>query len=302
MLAPLLHRHETAVHPARVVVLGSRGFVGSHTVAHLQSLGMAVEAVTSSDVDLSEPASTDALRQRLRRDDVVVFVSALTPDRGRDIATLMRNLRMAEHVGVVLAEGPCAHVVYIGSDAVYADAASLVNEASVTSPSSLHGLMHVARERMLQESLKASATPLVCLRPSLLYGAGDTHNGYGPNRFLRTAVTDGRIALFGNGEEKRDHVFIGDLANVVGLAVQHRSEGVLNVATGVSWSFADVAARIAAQSGGGVAIDHRARAAGPITHRHFDVTAMLKAFPDFRYTSLADGIRFLWPAIAAGRG
>ena len=302
LASPLVLRHDTAVHPSRVVVLGTRGFVASHTIAHLNALGMHVEGIPSADVDLVQPASIALLKQRLRPDDVLVFVSALTPDRGRDVATLMLNLQMAQHVGAALAESPCAHVVYIGSDAIYADDDTLVNERSPGNPSSLHGLMHLARERMLHESLQASDTPLVCLRPSLLYGPGDTHNGYGPNRFLRTAAAEGRIALFGGGEEKRDHVFVTDLAKVIGLAVHYRSEGALNVATGVSSSFAEVAACIAAQGGSGVGVEHRARGAGPITHRHFDITVMQKTWPHFRYTPLADGIRASWPTNDAGRG
>lgn len=298
----LVHHNVAPVKPSRVVVLGSRGFVGGHLVRHLQSLGINVEPVPSTAIDLCEPAAVDALKQRLRRDDVVVLVSALTPDRGKDIRTLMRNLAMAEHVAAALASAPCTHFVYVGSDAIYSDDANPVNEASSQSPSSFHGLMHFAREQMLREALKASAIPIAFLRPSLLYGEGDTHNGYGPNRFLRTALADGKIALFGNGDEKRDHVFINDVAAIIGLAIQHRSEGALNLATGVSTSFGGVAERIAGESGGIVRIENLPRGAGPVTHRHFDITAMLKAFPAFRYTPLSEGIAETWRVLSVKRG
>jgi nucleoside-diphosphate-sugar epimerase len=35
---------------------------------------------------------------------------------------------------------------------------------------------------------------------------GDPHNGYGPNRFRRLAAGGEEIVLFGEGEERRDHV------------------------------------------------------------------------------------------------
>ena len=44
------------------------------------------------------------------------------------------------------------------------------------------------------------------LRLSSLCGPGDTHNSAGPNLFMRTAVADGRIKLFGECEEQWDHV------------------------------------------------------------------------------------------------
>src|SRR2546428_337223 len=83
---------------------------------------------------------------------------------------------------------PAAQVVYVGTDAVYDDDTNPVRESSPCQPSSFHGTMHLARERMLIETLRPARTPLAMLRPSLLYGPGDTHNGYGPNRFVRSAL------------------------------------------------------------------------------------------------------------------
>lgn len=284
----LTHLRAAPSAPSRVVVLGARGFVAGDLVRHLTRTGTPVLALSSGDLDLTTPASVDAMRGLLREDDALVFVSALTPDRGRDIATMMRNLQMAQHVCAALAARPCGPVVYVSSDAVYHDDANPVRESSCAQPSSFHGMMHAARERMLIETLKAAKTPLAILRPSLLYGHGDTHNGYGPNRFVRTAVADRKIALFGEGEEKRDHVYIEDVSALVGLVLAHRSAGVLNVATGRSHSFREVAEHVSSICGD-VAIVPSPRA-NPITHRHFDISTLVAAFPAFRFTSLRAGL------------
>jgi nucleoside-diphosphate-sugar epimerase len=102
---------------------------------------------------------------------------------------------MADAVCEAIEAQPCAQVVYISSDAVYDDAAHPVRETSACNPSSFHGVMHLARERMLAESCKKAGTPLLIVRPCAVYGAGDTHNSYGPNRFLKTAVEKSEIAL-----------------------------------------------------------------------------------------------------------
>ncbi len=279
------HHYPEPTAPARVVVLGASGFVAGDLLAHLARLGVETVAVSSSKADLRKPSSVAALRAILRPDDALVFVAALTPDRGRDIRTLMMNLAMAEHVCSALEQTPCRHVVYVGSDAVYADDVNPVRESSCCDPSSFHGLMHLARERMLISTLKKSKTPLLLLRPSLLFGARDTHNGYGPNRFLMTALSERKITLFGGGEEKRDHVAINDLSRLISLALRHRSEGVLNVATGQSTSFHDPARRIADLVGGDVRVETTPRQ-NPITHRHFDVTRTWRAFPEFTFTPL----------------
>jgi UDP-glucose 4-epimerase len=153
--------------------------------------------------------------------------------------------------------------------------------------------MHLAREIMLRAALKL---PLAILRPTLIYGAKDPHNGYGPNRFRRLAAKGEAITLFGEGEEKRDHVHISDVAALVSATLHQRSTGMLNIATGKSTSFREVAEMVAAHSGGSVEIRATPRQ-NPITHRHFDIVDCLKAFPDFHYISLRDGL-----ALSAEKG
>jgi UDP-glucose 4-epimerase len=270
--------------PGRVVVVGAGGFVGGAICARLAADKVPILALTRKELDLLSPGASATLQRLLRADDSVVFVSALAPTRNNTM--LIDNLRMAEAVCAALAAQSVAHLVYISSDAVYSDDANPVTEWSYQQPSSLHGAMHLAREIMLRRSLKL---PFAILRPTLIYGAKDPHNGYGPNRFRRLAAKGEAITLFGEGEEKRDHVHVNDVAALVSAALQHRSAGTLNIATGRSGSFREVAEMIAAFSGRSVEIRGTARQ-NPVTHRHFDITACLKAFPGFHYIPLRDGL------------
>jgi len=148
--------------------------------------------------------------------------------------------------------------------------------------------MHLAREAMFRT---LAGVPLATLRPSLLYGAGDPHNGYGPNRFRRLANKGEPIVLFGEGEERRDHVLIDDLAELAARVLYRRSDGVLNVATGEVASFRDIARLVAEAAGARVPITGTKRV-GPMPHngyRPFDAAATREAFPDFAYTTLAAG-------------
>jgi nucleoside-diphosphate-sugar epimerase len=129
----------------------------------------------------------------------------------------------------------------------------------------------------------------------LLYGAADPHNGYGPNRFRRLAAEGKEISLFGDGEEKRDHVFIEDVAAIVGLCIERRSTGVLNVATGRSVSFRRVAELV-----GGARIVGTPRR-NSVVHRHFDVTDRVKAFPHFVFTPLEHGLARVQQQLSGGR-
>ena len=280
----LEHLNQSPQKPARALVIGAGGFVGSAITRQLLKEQIPVLAITRKQIDLLQPDAGKALGDAVRADDAVVFVSALAP--ARNSVALMQNLAMAREVIAALSAKPVAHLIYVSSDSVYADDAHPVTERSCCQPSTMHGMMHAARELMLKSEVKA---PLAILRPSLLYGASDPHNGYGPNRFRRLAAKGEAITLFGEGEERRDHVYIEDVARLAALAMIRKSRGALNVATGVSTSFRDVADMVVALAKNSTPIRGTPRQ-NPITHRHFDITECLKAFPQFRYTPLRDGL------------
>lgn len=282
----LTHRNPNAKTPARVVVLGANGFVGRALVAHLLARGVPTLAVGRDRIDLTADDAADRLATELRADDAVAFLSALTPDKGRGIPTFQANIKMAAAVCAALERVTPAHVVYVSSDAVYPFRTGQISEETPAEPTDLYGAMHLTRELMVRQATKAS---VAVLRPTLIYGAADTHNSYGPNRLRRMAKKDGRITLFGGGEETRDHVYIDDVVSLIDLAIAHRSEGTLNLATGGSISYADLAAKIKVLSAAPVEIVTTPRQ-NPITHRAFDVTALYRAFPAFRFTPMDQGL------------
>ena len=111
-----------------------------------------------------------------------------------------------------------------------------INEKSETKPSSFHGFMHLIRENMLNE--------LDCLksfiRPTLVYGKNDPHNGYGPNKFIRCAQKNEKIIMFGKGEERRDHIHVDNVADIVFHTTINQIGGIINAVSGNVISFYDI--------------------------------------------------------------
>lgn len=283
----LTHINPSPANPERVVILGAGGFVGGATANLLISNAVKTLSLGRKQLDLLSNGAVDQLQKLLRPTDSLVIVSALAPCKNP--AMLLDNIRMMTAVCGALEKTPVAHVVYISSDAVYLDSKDLLDETSCAQPDSLHGVMHLAREVMLKSTVSA---PLAILRPTLIYGAADPHNGYGPNRFRRLAAEGKEIVLFGDGEERRDHVLIDDVAQVIYRVLRHRSRGVLNVATGQVHSFRSIAEAVVRLSKAPVHIRGTERQ-GSMPHggyRAFDASATRAAFPDFEYTPLQEGL------------
>jgi UDP-glucose 4-epimerase len=283
----LEHLNPQPKAPKRVVIMGAKGFVGGAVAERLSREAIPVLPLGRAEVDLLAGGAADNLARLLKPEDAFVAVSAIAPCK--DSAMLVDNMTMARAMVQALAKVPVAHVVNISSDAVYADSAAPLTESSCAEPGSLHGAMHLAREVMFRSDVRS---PLAILRPSLLYGAADPHNGYGPNRFRRQAAKGETITLFGEGEERRDHVFIEDVAEIVARVLLNKSKGVLNIATGEVHSFKSIAESVVRLSGRQSVIKGSPRV-GPMPHngyRPFDSAGCRRAFPDFRFTSLERGL------------
>ncbi len=283
----LRHLNSGPALPERIVVIGAAGFVGGALMQRLAAANAPALGLTRKEVDLQRPDATKQLAAILQPGDAVVAVAARAPCK--NIGMMIENMIMVKAMIDALSAAAAAHVVNISSDAVYADGPLPLTETSATAPTSIHGVMHLAREIAFSSTLKS---PLATLRPSLLYGAGDPHNGYGPNRFRRLANEGKDIVLFGEGEERRDHVLIDDVAELIFRVLTRRSAGTLNIATGETHSFRDIAERIVATVPRPVAIKSSPRN-GPMPHngyRPFDIAACRAAFPDFSFTPISDGI------------
>jgi UDP-glucose 4-epimerase len=277
----LQHAYRIPQRPVRVVVLGAGGFIGEAILRRLQRENITTLGLGRPALDLLAPGAADQLAASLKSTDTLVFVSAKAPVKNP--AMLLENLRMGEAVCAALQRSPVCHVIYISSDAVYKDSPGPLNETSCAEPASLHGVMHLAREVMLRATF---AGPLALLRPTLVHGLDDPHNGYGPNRFRRLAAAGHEIVLFGDGEERRDHVAVEDVAEIACRIAQNGSHGTVNATSGEVVSFRTLAEFCAAQFTPQVAIKSSPRS-GPMPHngyRPFAPSAALTAFPGFRFT------------------
>jgi len=287
----LAHQYPDPRRPDRVVILGATGFIGGAIKRRLVIDGIETLALGHADVDLLADNAGEKLAENLDTADTLVFVSAKAPCK--DLAMLLDNTRMVQSVCTALQQKLVAHVIYISSDAVYRDSRQPLTEDSCAEPGTIHGVMHLTREVALRQNYHGN---LAIVRPTLVYGYDDPHNGYGPNRFRRLAAAGKEILLFGEGEERRDHVDVEDIAELVRLIILHRSSGIANAASGEVVSFRELAEDAASVFFPPVPIKVTPRQ-GLMPHngyRPFDNSALMRAFPGFRFKSWREGLSLVY--------
>jgi len=270
----------------RVVILGANSFIGKAITKKFISQNIKPVLVTRKNADLEKKQSFNKLKKILKKDDTIIFIAAIAPVK--NIEMLNQNLLICKNIIESLKIKKPNHVIYLSSDAVYSNSKNKINEKSETTPESFHGFMHLIRENMLKE-LNCKKT---FVRPTLVYGSDDPHNGYGPNKFIRCAQNNEEIFLFGKGEERRDHIHVENVADIVSTVAIKKIDGIINAVSGNVISFNEIAKNLK-KIYPNLVIKNLKRN-GPMPHngyRAFDNKLLKKYFPKLYLIKLLDWIK-----------
>ncbi len=280
-------KNKSLEKPSRIVLLGTSGIISKNLQENLKKNKIKFVKFGRKNLNLKSKLSVKILKKKIKENDFIIFISAEAPVK--NIKMLNNNLKICSNVTKALSKISFKKIMYVSSDAVYSDINGKINETSKALPDSLHGKMHIKREKILQKQFKN-----ICIfRPTLIYGAKDTHKGYGPNQFLQLAKNKKNIKIFGNGEERRDHVYIKDVIKIMIKCILMNASGILNIASGKVTSFKNIA-EITNQITKNKKKILRVERKGPMPHngyRPFLIKKIKNNFKEIKITSIKDGIK-----------
>ena len=272
----------------RIVIIGSSGIISQNLQKKLKEKKLNFLSFGRKDFDLKKNKSYEVLNKKIRNNDIIIFISAEAPAKNMEM--FFNNMKICDNVCKSLKEKKINKLIYISSDAVYSDTSLKITEKSKALPDSIHGMMHLMREISLQINFKKR---LCILRPTLIYGVGDSHQGYGPNRFINLEKKNKDIFLFGKGEERRDHIYIDDLINILFKCIKNNKYGVFNLASGIVTSFNKIAKIVVTLTNSKSRILNTKRV-GLMPHngyRPFNVTFIKKNFKNIELNTIEDGVK-----------
>jgi len=225
-----------------ILVFGKNGFIGKNFCNFLSIKKIQHTSYSSKDIDLLQEESSKKLNLIAKKSYQIFFFSALTPDKGKDEVTLINNITMIKNFFAYFPKENIDHFFYISSDAVYSLGNEVITDKTVPNPQDLYGLMHLTREKIVESHLPREK--ITILRLTGVYGLGDTHNSYGPNRFIKSAIADKEIKLFGDGQDERSHIHISYVINILYINLLNKFPGTYCVASKKSYTFLELAQKI----------------------------------------------------------
>lgn len=276
----------------RALVTGGAGFIGSHLAEALLSEGLEVRALDNLSVGKRENVpdgaelvegdvrSADDVRGSLKGVDIVFHEAARVSIRTSikefydDAETnLMGTLNLLR----CLPGTDVRKLVYASSMAVYAEAPTPepIAETYATAPISPYGISKLASEKYCMQFSRDTGIDCHVLRYFNTYGPRQTPSPYvGVITIFTHRLLDGEApVIFGDGEQKRDFVFVGDVAGA-NLAAMRSDipRRIFNVGTGIATSVNRIAALLQGEIAPHIVARHADEHPGELRYSVADVS------------------------------
>lgn len=307
-----------------VVVTGGAGFIGSHVCQAYLDTGWQVIALDnlSSGKASNVPDGVEFVEMDIRSDQLLGFVKDRRPALVNhhaaqiDVRLSVADSRLDASINVdgwlnVLEAARAAdveRVVYVSSGGVvYGEPDQLpTGETAPKAPISPYGVSKLTGEHYLFYFRKVHGLEGVALRYSNVYGPRqDPHGEAGVIALFSRRLLDGRaLTIFGDGEQTRDYVYVGDVA-AANLAVsawplpdpETIDDVAFNVATGVEASVRRLAETLLKVSDRHADVEFAPARPGELLRSALD-TARLRAVGWAPEVDLDEGLRRTYEYIA----
>ncbi|HZB76648.1 MAG TPA: NAD-dependent epimerase/dehydratase family protein [Solirubrobacteraceae bacterium] len=294
----------------RAAVTGGAGFIGSHVVDALVARGDEVHVVdnfatgrrenltpqaTLHERDIREPL--DELFAEIRA-EVVVHLAAQA-----DVGTSVERPLFDAEVNVIgtlnvleAARPHGAQVVFSSTGgAIYGECERPAREDDERRPLSPYGTAKLAAEEYLATWNRLYGTRHVALRFANVYGPRQLAKLEGGvvAIFTDRLRSGAPVTIFGDGEQTRDYIYVGDVVAAV-LAAIGRDGGVYNVGTGSETAVNELFEQCRRVAGVDAEPTHAPARPGDVLHSVLDVSRSERELEWRPQTPLAEGLRLTW--------
>jgi UDP-glucose 4-epimerase len=290
----------------RAAVTGGAGFIGSNLVDALLARGDEVTVIdnlaTGKRENLNGAAvflEQDIRDESLELDADVVFHLAAQADVGTSVQRPLYdadvNVRGTVNV-LEAARRSGAQVVFTSTGgAIYGDVERPADERTERRPVSPYGIAKLAGEEYLLGWNRIHGTDHTVVRLANVYGPRQDSSLEGGvvAIFLERMASGEPTAIFGDGAQTRDFVYVGDVVAAL-LAAEGQSGGPYNVGTGAETSVTELHALCREVSGSDAPPSHQEARLGDARRSVLDVGLIERELGWRPQVALEDGLSQTW--------
>ncbi len=241
----------------KVLVTGSSGFLGKHLIKHLNEKGIETIALHSKNCDLTKDDALVNIVQHPESIDHVFHLAAWTQagtfcDTHRGIQWVVNQQINTNMLAWWQRYAPQAKMITFGTSVSYASENDLVETRYMDGQPYDKFYAYAMCKRMLLVGLECLQRQYgmnyLYLIPSTLYGPGyhtddrQAHFIYDlVRKIIRGKMYDEPVELWGDGEQRRELVFVEDFIDIMLSLNQNVSNDIVNIGGGMDFSIKEFA-------------------------------------------------------------
>jgi UDP-glucose 4-epimerase len=297
----------------RILVTGGAGFIGSHIVDQCIAKGHEVTIVDNLweegggkeqnihpqarffRADITNDAELQSIFEEVRPEVVShqaaqpsVAISTKNPqlDARVNVLGLLNVLTNCTRVGT-------RKIIFASSGATYGTPVKLpVDEEVPQRPESPYGITKLVAEHYLRYWQEANGLSYTALRYGNVYGPRqDPHGEAGVIAiFIKRFLNHESVRIDWDGNQKKDYVFVGDVARANLLAIEHGDNDIFCIGTGSGVSVNELYDALAISINYKPEIVRAPKRAGDIYLTYFDCQKAERVLGWKPQTTLKDGI------------
>lgn len=262
-----------------ILITGGLGFIGSNLAIRLVELGARVTLLDAMIedhggnlfniepvrdkvlVNFSDVRDENSIRYLVRNRDYIFHLAGQN-DHVLSLVNPFPDIDINIKGAAILLEAckrynPAARLIYTGTRGEYGPAARLpVSEDTPINPKGIYELSSLTAQKLFQIYHNNHSVRSITLRLTNIYGerAQMKHNRFGvANWFIRLAIDNGTIKVFGDGSLMRDFLYIDDTVEAILLcaATEEAYGEVFNVGNDKPSSFLELAKTVIEAAGSG---------------------------------------------------
>jgi len=294
----------------RILIIGGAGFIGSHLVSLLNNNNehelVVLDNLSSGSRD-NIPETVEFYNMDIRDNDlekifkeyhfdVVVNLAAQTmvpyslehPDEDADI-----NILGLINVLTCCSKHSVQRVIFSSSAAVYGNNLNVpLKEKETSVPMSFYGITKMTAEHYLRVYSELYGLDAIVLRFANVYGERQGNGGEGGviSIFAKRIAEGLPISLFGNGEQTRDFVYAGDIAEAITAALDVKGYHIINVSNAIEVSINELIQNFAQVAQKEIKVDYQEERLGDIYRSCLDNTNLKQKLGILPQTTLLEGL------------
>lgn len=293
-----------------ILITGGAGFIGSHLVAHFQDSDGEIRVLdnlrTGSHENLrglrhtfieGSVTNPDILAEAMRGVDAVFHLAALVSVAESveqpfetaqiNVIGLLNTLEAAKAAGV-------KKFVLASSAAIYGDNPVVPKtEDMLPEPKSPYAITKLDGEYYLNLYHTPGTFETCSLRFFNVFGPRQNPDGgyaAAVPIFLRKALDNQPLSIFGDGQQTRDFIYVKDIVSALVFAAENPISGAFNAGYGTQMTINDLARHIISLTGSSSEIQYLPERSGDVRHSRSSVSKLFSAGwkPSF---TLADALK-----------